>query len=64
MNSGKFTKGSAIRSDSFSRSCEQRVMQRVTSNELLAGQRELVIEHGAEEYRLRITSKDKLILTK
>ncbi|VAW83693.1 hypothetical protein MNBD_GAMMA16-1198 [hydrothermal vent metagenome] len=37
---------------------------RITSAELLAGQRELVIEHGAEEYRLRITSKGKLILTK
>ena len=37
---------------------------RMTSDNLLAGQRELVIEHGTEEYRLRITSKGKLILTK
>lgn len=26
--------------------------------------REIVIEHGGDEYRLRITSNDKLILTK
>ncbi len=39
-------------------------MRRISSDELLAGQRELVIEHGGDEYRLRITSKGKLILTK
>jgi len=39
-------------------------VQRMTSDALLAGQRELVIEHGTEEYRLRLTSKGKLILTK
>ncbi len=38
--------------------------RRMTSDELLAGQREIVIEHGNDEYRLRITSKGKLILTK
>lgn len=36
----------------------------VTSRELLGGLRELIIEHAGEEYKLRITSKDKLILTK
>lgn len=39
-------------------------LRRVTSDELLAGQNELVILHGGEEYRLRKTSKGKLILTK
>jgi len=39
-------------------------VRRMSSDELLAGQREIVIEHGTEEYRLRITSKGKLILTK
>ncbi len=39
-------------------------MRRITSDELFAGCRELVIEHSGEEYRLRITSKGKLILTK
>lgn len=37
---------------------------RVESLHLLAGGRELVIQHGAEEYRLRLTRNDKLILTK
>lgn len=36
----------------------------VTSLELLDGARELVILHAGETYRLRITSKDRLILTK
>ncbi|MCF6337989.1 MAG: hemin uptake protein HemP [Gammaproteobacteria bacterium] len=39
-------------------------IRRTTSNELLAGRKELAIEHGNEEYRLRLTSKGKLILTK
>lgn len=37
---------------------------RVRCADLLRGMRELVIEHAGEEYRLRITSKGKLILTK
>ena len=40
------------------------IQRRVTSHDLMADQRELVIEHGDDEYRLRITSKGKLILTK
>ncbi len=39
-------------------------INRVTSDALLAKRRELIIEHCGEEYRLRITSKGKLILTK
>ncbi len=39
-------------------------MRSITSDELFAGRRELAIEHNGEEYRLRITSKGKLILTK
>jgi len=37
---------------------------RVDSLHLLAGGRELVIQHGFDEYRLRLTRNDKLILTK
>lgn len=37
---------------------------RIDSLRLLEGGRELVIQHGAEEYRLRLTRNDKLILTK
>ena len=36
----------------------------VDSTRLLQGQRELVIRHGGECYRLRHTRNDKLILTK
>lgn len=32
--------------------------------ELLAGGREAIIVHAGERYRLRVTAKDKLILTK
>ncbi|MDP2904166.1 MAG: hemin uptake protein HemP [Methylovulum sp.] len=38
--------------------------RRVGSDELFGIQNEIVIEHNNEEYRLRITSNDKLILTK
>jgi len=36
----------------------------VDSVALMKGKRELIIRHGAETYRLRITASDKLILTK
>ncbi|MBY0332698.1 MAG: hemin uptake protein HemP [Acetobacteraceae bacterium] len=36
----------------------------ISSAALLAGGRELVIRHGEDEYRLRITGNNKLILTK
>lgn len=36
----------------------------VDSRELLRGERELIIHHGDQEYRLRHTQNDKLILTK
>jgi hemin uptake protein HemP len=35
-----------------------------TSEELFRGSREIWIEHAGEMYRLRITSRGKLILTK
>jgi hemin uptake protein HemP len=38
--------------------------QRIDSSRLLAGTRELIIEHAGSEYRLRRTQNDKLILTK
>lgn len=38
--------------------------QRIASGKLLAGGNELVIEHAGQEYRLRLTRNDKLILTK
>ena len=37
---------------------------RIDSARLLDGARELVIEHAGQEYHLRLTRNDKLILTK
>jgi hemin uptake protein HemP len=37
--------------------------RRVTSEALLGSNKELVIVHGAREYRLRLTQNGKLILT-
>lgn len=37
--------------------------ERVRSETLLGLARELVIEHGGREYRLRLTQQGKLILT-
>lgn len=36
----------------------------VSSEVLFAGAKELVIRHRGEDYRLRLTSQEKLILTK
>jgi hemin uptake protein HemP len=37
---------------------------RLDSNEIFAGTREITIAHGAQTYRLRLTGQNKLILTK
>ncbi|MEY4764254.1 MAG: Hemin uptake protein hemP [Pseudomonadota bacterium] len=36
----------------------------VRSEVLMAGQREMLIQHGPDTYRLRVTAQGKLILTK
>ncbi|HUN45792.1 MAG TPA: hemin uptake protein HemP [Stellaceae bacterium] len=36
----------------------------ISSRDLLAGQREVIIRHGQDLYRLRLTSSNKLILIK
>jgi hemin uptake protein HemP len=38
--------------------------RRLNSQELLGGEEEVIIEHAGQEYRLRKTRQDKLILTK
>ena len=38
--------------------------RRIASGELMAGNREVIILHNDQEYRLRITNAGKLILTK
>lgn len=37
---------------------------RIDSRDLFAGAREIIIAHGEEVYRLRLTAQNKLILTK
>jgi hemin uptake protein HemP len=37
---------------------------RIESRDLFIGTREIIIGHGEEAYRLRLTSQNKLILTK
>ncbi len=37
---------------------------RIDSRELFQSEREIIIAHGEEIYRLRLTSQNKLILTK
>lgn len=39
-------------------------LPRVTTDWLMRGRREIVVQHGLAEYRLRITAAGKLILTK
>ena len=39
-------------------------VRRVKVSELLAGEREAILEHDGQDYRLRITATGKLILTK
>ncbi len=49
---------------SHSRLASGRQQIRIDSASLLQGTRELLIAHAGEEYRLRLTRNDKLILTK
>jgi hemin uptake protein HemP len=37
---------------------------RIDSRDLFSSEREIIISHGEEAYRLRLTSQNKLILTK
>jgi hemin uptake protein HemP len=39
-------------------------LPRIDASTLLASSREIILVHNDQEYRLRITSNDKLILTK
>ncbi len=38
--------------------------KRIKVGELLRGEREVILEHDGQDYRLRITANGKLILTK
>lgn len=62
MNRKDHTTDAVIAGDRESKSKSE--LLRISSGTLLNGRTELIIEHAGEEYRLRITSKGKLILTK
>jgi hemin uptake protein HemP len=38
--------------------------RRLSLDTILGGRREVIIQHRGEDYRLRLTSNDKLLLTK
>ncbi|NVO15376.1 MAG: hemin uptake protein HemP [Rhodoplanes sp.] len=40
------------------------VAHRIESRDLFVATREIIIMHGADAYRLRLTAQNKLILTK
>jgi len=40
------------------------VADRMNSRDLFLGTREIIIAHGEDAYRLRLTAQNKLILTK
>ncbi len=44
--------------------CEKPSVREVSSEELLRGQSEVLIRHGEEVYRLKLTRNQKLILQK
>jgi hemin uptake protein HemP len=68
------TSGSQDNSDPTSRAASSETTQddrsihlaanRIDSKELFAASREITIAHGDDIYRLRLTSQNKLILTK
>jgi hemin uptake protein HemP len=46
------------------RSADAGGSRRVKVSDLLRGGREVILEHAGQDYRLRVTSNGKLILTK
>ncbi|MBI1349140.1 hemin uptake protein HemP [bacterium] len=42
----------------------QELVRTISSRDLMQGQRELLIDHDGETYRLRVTRNGKLILNK
>ena len=53
-----------FRTDETQRDRPELTMPAVESVAILQGRREVLIRHGAELYRLRLTASNKLILTK
>lgn len=64
--SGDNVEGAARTADQASAATRSIAMNgnRIESRELFAVEREIIIAHGEDSYRLRLTSQNKLILTK
>jgi hemin uptake protein HemP len=64
--SGDHIEGPAKSADSVPSATRSVVMNgnRIESRDLFAVEREIIIAHGEDTYRLRLTSQNKLILTK
>ncbi|MFH0302321.1 hemin uptake protein HemP [Bradyrhizobium sp. 31Argb] len=64
--SGDDTEGAGARTANASPAVRNLSMtgNRIDSRELFQSEREIMIAHGDEMYRLRLTSQNKLILTK
>lgn len=60
---GEFTDNSGD-TESTSRRVSERSVSVISSEDLLAGRLEVMIEHNGDLYRLRHTRQGKLILTK
>ena len=54
----------AANSQPRTKEADQGHVPTVSSLELLAGRKQLIIQHGREQYRLLLTNSNKLILTK
>lgn len=50
--------------DEMSNEQKQHRLKRMFTSELFGSEKEIVIHHETQEYRLKITSNGKLILTK
>jgi hemin uptake protein HemP len=64
MNDEKTSRAMFPPTGTDSRPVEGTTMREIKSDDLLQGATEILIRHGGEHYRLRSTSKGKLILTK
>jgi hemin uptake protein HemP len=65
-NSGDNSGGAGKQAEKPSAATKSLIMSgnRIDSRELFSTEREIIIAHGDENYRLRLTSQNKLILTK
>ena len=61
---GKTADGATVAAATAGAVSVPRDLRRWQSSDLLGGGREAIIAHGHDEYRLRMTSNGKLILTK